>query len=145
MNAVSTVQASKNLDELIEQIVAEAEPMILLNSKGEKAVLMSLDEFNSWQKKQESWLGCMKRTGRITGDIVSPVEDTDAWQQTEKHKELFPESVEKHRFSLPPDYRFNREEKNEVHAGIHKDAPLFKAAALSTKSFKFDRNEANER
>jgi len=84
MNAISTVQASKNLDELIEQIVAEAEPMILLNNKGEKAVLMSLDAFNSWQKKQESWLGCMKGTGTITGDIVSPAEDTDAWEVLSK-------------------------------------------------------------
>lgn len=50
MNAVPTVQASKNLDSLIEKIIADAEPAILLNDKGEKAVLMSLDEFNSWQE-----------------------------------------------------------------------------------------------
>ncbi len=50
MNAVPTVQASKNLDSLIGQIIADAEPAILLNDKGEKAVLMSLDEFNSWQE-----------------------------------------------------------------------------------------------
>jgi len=85
MDAISTVQASQNLDDLIEQIVAEAEPRILLNDKGKKAVLMSLDHFNSWQKKkQESWLGCMRGTGRITGDIVSPAEDTDAWEVLSK-------------------------------------------------------------
>ena len=50
MNAVLTAQASKNLDNLIGQIVADAEPAILLNDNGEKAVLMSLDEFNSWQE-----------------------------------------------------------------------------------------------
>lgn len=50
MNAVLTAQASKNLDNLIAQIIADAEPAILLNDKGEKAVLMSLDEFNSWQE-----------------------------------------------------------------------------------------------
>jgi len=37
------------------------------------------------------------------------------------------------------------EEENEQRADTHKDAPLFKAAALSTKGFKFDRNETNER
>ena len=50
MNAVLTAQASKNLDNLIGQIIADAEPAILLNDNGEKAVLMSLDEFSSWQE-----------------------------------------------------------------------------------------------
>jgi antitoxin YefM len=50
MNAVLTAQASKNLDRLIGKIIADAEPTILLNDKGEKAVLMSLEEFTSWQE-----------------------------------------------------------------------------------------------
>jgi len=50
MNSVHTVEASKNLDKLTEQIDADAKPAILLNNKGKKAVLMSLDEFNSWQE-----------------------------------------------------------------------------------------------
>lgn len=33
MNAVPTVQASKNLDGLIEKIIADAEPAILLNDR----------------------------------------------------------------------------------------------------------------
>ena len=47
MNAVMTVQASKDPDNLIERIIENAEPAILLNDKGNKAVLMPLDEFNS--------------------------------------------------------------------------------------------------
>jgi len=50
MNAVPTVQACKNLDNLTEQIISDAEPAILFNDKGKKAVLMSLDEFNAWQE-----------------------------------------------------------------------------------------------
>jgi antitoxin YefM len=50
MNAVPAVQAAKNLDALIDQIIEDAETAILLNDKGSKAVLMSLDEFNSWQE-----------------------------------------------------------------------------------------------
>ncbi len=50
MNAVPALQAAKNLDALIDQIIEDAEPAILLNDKGSKAVLMSLDEFNSWQE-----------------------------------------------------------------------------------------------
>jgi antitoxin YefM len=50
MNAVLTAQASRNLDRLIGKVIADAEPAILLNDKGEKAVLMSLEEFTSWQE-----------------------------------------------------------------------------------------------
>ena len=50
MNAVPVMQAARNLDALIEQIIEDAEPAILLNENGSKAVLMSLEEFNSWQE-----------------------------------------------------------------------------------------------
>jgi antitoxin YefM len=50
MNAIPVMQAAQNLNALIEQIIEDAEPAILLNDKGSKAVLMSLDEFNSWQE-----------------------------------------------------------------------------------------------
>lgn len=29
---------------------------------------------------EPSWLGCMKDTGRIVGDIVSPAESIEAWE-----------------------------------------------------------------
>lgn len=51
MNTVPTFQAAQHLDDLIEQIIKDAEPIILLNKKERKAVLMSLDEFNSCHKK----------------------------------------------------------------------------------------------
>jgi antitoxin YefM len=50
MNAVPTAQAAKILEVLIEKIIEDAEPTILLNDKGSKAVLMSLEEFNSWKE-----------------------------------------------------------------------------------------------
>jgi antitoxin YefM len=50
MNAITTNQASVNLDNLIEQVISDIEPTILCNDKGKKAVLMSLDMFNSWQE-----------------------------------------------------------------------------------------------
>jgi len=28
----------------------------------------------------DSWLGCMRGKGKITGDIISPAEDTDNWE-----------------------------------------------------------------
>jgi antitoxin YefM len=50
MDAVTTHQASQHLDFLIEKGIANAEPTILCNDKGNCAVLMALDEFNSWQE-----------------------------------------------------------------------------------------------
>jgi antitoxin YefM len=50
MNAVTLKEAKKNLDRLIHQVIADAEPTIICNDRDEKVVLLSLDEFNSWQE-----------------------------------------------------------------------------------------------
>jgi len=50
MDAITTAQASKNLDQLIEQVIANVEPTIVCNDNGKKAVLMALDDFNAWQE-----------------------------------------------------------------------------------------------
>ena len=43
-------EAKKHLDRLIEQVNADAEPTIICGDQGQKAVLLSLEEFNSWQE-----------------------------------------------------------------------------------------------
>ena len=50
MQAITSKQAQEKLDTLIEQVNLNAEPTILCNEQGKQAVLMSLDEFNSWQE-----------------------------------------------------------------------------------------------
>lgn len=50
MNAVTLADAKENLERLIEQVLADAEPAILCTDKGDKVVLLSLDEFNSWKE-----------------------------------------------------------------------------------------------
>ena len=50
MDAMTTQQARQDLDGLIEQVIADVQPTILCNDKGNRAVLMSLDEFTSWQE-----------------------------------------------------------------------------------------------
>jgi len=50
MDAMTTQQAIKNLDGLIEKVITNVEPTILCNEQGSRAVLMSSDEFNSWQE-----------------------------------------------------------------------------------------------
>jgi antitoxin YefM len=50
MNATTVKEAKKHLDRLIEQVNADAEPTIICGDQGQKAVLLSLEEFNSWQE-----------------------------------------------------------------------------------------------
>ncbi len=50
MHAVTVVEAKLNLESLIAQVIANAEPMIVSTDTGQKIVLLSLDEFNSWQE-----------------------------------------------------------------------------------------------
>jgi len=50
MNAITLTQAKQNLDHLLTQVIADAEPAIICNDQGEKAVLLSLSEFNSWRE-----------------------------------------------------------------------------------------------
>jgi antitoxin YefM len=50
MDAITTTYASQILDNLVEQVINNVEPTILCNDIGHRAVLMSLDEFNSWQE-----------------------------------------------------------------------------------------------
>ena len=50
MEAITSNQAKQQLDELIDRVILDAQPTILCNNQGKQAVLMSLDEFNSWQE-----------------------------------------------------------------------------------------------
>ena len=50
MNTVTLAEAKANLEQLIEQVLSDAEPAILCTEKGDKVVLVSLDEFNSWKE-----------------------------------------------------------------------------------------------
>ena len=50
MDAITINQAKQNIDGLIEQVIADAEPTIICDDKGQKVVLLSFDEFNSWQE-----------------------------------------------------------------------------------------------
>ena len=50
MNAITVNEAKTTLDRLLEQVTADAEPTIICDDQGHKAVLLSLAEFNSWQE-----------------------------------------------------------------------------------------------
>jgi antitoxin YefM len=50
MQAITLKDAKRNLPRLVEQVLADAEPRIVVTDKGEQVVLMPLDEFNSWKE-----------------------------------------------------------------------------------------------
>jgi len=50
MNAVTVSEAKKNLEQLIDRVVSDVEPTIITTDSGKNIVLLSLDEFNSWQE-----------------------------------------------------------------------------------------------
>ena len=50
MNMVTVNEAKRDLDSLIKRVFADAEPTIITADTGEQIVLLSLDEFNSWQE-----------------------------------------------------------------------------------------------
>lgn len=50
MNAITVNEAKNDLSRVIERVTANAEPMIICGEGSQKAVLLSLEEFNSWQE-----------------------------------------------------------------------------------------------
>ena len=50
MQAVTLKDAKRNLRRIVEQVLADAEPRIVVTDEGEQVVLMPLGEFNSWKE-----------------------------------------------------------------------------------------------
>lgn len=50
MNAVTVLEAKSSLEQLIRLAVQDLEPTIVVTDGGEKAVVVALDQFNSWQE-----------------------------------------------------------------------------------------------
>lgn len=50
MQAVTLKEAKLNLERIVEQVIADAEPAIVVTESGEQVVFLSLDEYNSWKE-----------------------------------------------------------------------------------------------
>jgi antitoxin YefM len=50
MNAVTLTEAKANLEQIIEQVIAEVEPTIITTGTGQQIVLLPLEEFNAWKE-----------------------------------------------------------------------------------------------
>jgi len=52
MNAVTSKHASRDLDKLIEAVNDNADATIVITESGQQAVLVPLNEYNSWTETQ---------------------------------------------------------------------------------------------
>lgn len=50
MNAISYTRARNDLAKTMDRVVEDHEPIIITRQKGESVVLLSLEDFNSWQE-----------------------------------------------------------------------------------------------
>jgi antitoxin YefM len=50
MNAVTLKEAKRNLERLVERVVADAEPTIVVTESGDQVVFVPLAEYNSWKE-----------------------------------------------------------------------------------------------
>jgi antitoxin YefM len=50
MQAITLKDAERNLSGLVEQVLADAEPRIVVTDQGGQVVVMPLDEFNTWKE-----------------------------------------------------------------------------------------------
>jgi len=52
MQSVTLEDAKQNLSRLIGQVLADAEPRIVVTASGEQVVLMPLDQFSAWTETE---------------------------------------------------------------------------------------------
>jgi antitoxin YefM len=50
MNAVTLKEAKLKLEQLLAQVIADAEPTIVVTESGDQVVFLPLDEYNSWKE-----------------------------------------------------------------------------------------------
>lgn len=74
MEQIQLSQLQENVRAIIAAVKRSDKP-VLISEKGK--LLVKIVPVSS---SGQSWLGCMKDTGKIIGDIVSPAESTEAWE-----------------------------------------------------------------
>ncbi len=75
MEEIQLFNFQKNAADIIESVIHSHQP-VLISDRGK--FLVKIMPFSD--SERDSWLGCMKGTGKIVGDIISPAEDINAWE-----------------------------------------------------------------
>ncbi len=75
MEIITISHLQENCNAILEKVnhSDESAPICRKEKFLAKIVPLSFSE-------KKSWLGCMAETGRIVGDIISPVEDLSVWE-----------------------------------------------------------------
>lgn len=50
MNTISINQAKNNFQEVVQRVLDDVTPTIVMTESGESIVMLSLDEYNAWQE-----------------------------------------------------------------------------------------------
>jgi len=50
MNAVTFEEAKLKLGQVLDQVIADAEPTIVITESGDRVVVVPLDQYKSWQE-----------------------------------------------------------------------------------------------
>ena len=74
MEQIQLSQLQENVRAIIAA-VKRSDKSVLISDKGK--LLVKIVPVSS---SGQSWLGCMKDTGKIIGDIVAPAESTEVWE-----------------------------------------------------------------
>ncbi len=75
MQEIQILNFKNKMYEIIELVIDSRQPVLI--SDKEKVLVKIVPVA---YPEQETWLGCMKGTGKIKGDIITSAEDTDAWK-----------------------------------------------------------------
>ncbi len=77
MQEIQLSHFQQHFDTIIKTINKTKSP-VLVADKGK--YLVKILPAASSASTSKSWLGCMAGEGKITGDIISPVEDSAIWE-----------------------------------------------------------------
>ena len=75
MEEVHLSNFKENIYSIIDTVINSRQP-ILISDKGK--TLVKIVPFT--QRESTSWLGSMRGTGKIIGDIISPAENSHVWE-----------------------------------------------------------------
>jgi len=75
MKEVHLSNFQENIYNIINTVINSRQP-ILISDKGK--TLVKIVPFT--QRETGSWLGSMRGTGKIIGDIISPAENSHVWE-----------------------------------------------------------------
>jgi hypothetical protein len=75
MEEIELSKFQSNVHSIIDSIIHSHQPVLI---RDEERLLVKIVPFS--YSEPESWLGCMRDKGKITGDIISPAEDADSWK-----------------------------------------------------------------